>query len=203
MRHQRADRERAPRVAVDARQLAVGEKARKARMPALQQVARHAACLKRRAPRSGPGDDHLAAAAEAVKALDRLRRAAHDCDVVTGETLLLDSPLEEPSLVAPDSLLDPLCEEDSLLAEAPAASLVEPSLVEPSLEDSLDVVCASVAARSAAALRSAASRLALALRAAAFARARAAEVFAVRVLLVALRLAFAESAGSCPEASCT
>jgi hypothetical protein len=106
-RHQRARRYRPPRVGVEQRELAVGQKARELVVPLLQAKLRQIGGVGGALLRAVALHQHLARGAEAVKRSLCLHARAHDCEVVTDDGLLLlelDSELFSFEL---DSELDP------------------------------------------------------------------------------------------------
>jgi hypothetical protein len=91
--HQGAHRYPSARVAVQERELAVGAKARKARVPAEQLTADQRHRLAGRAPRARPGHEGRAARAEAIERIPGLGLAHQDWEVVTADAAAVGSPL--------------------------------------------------------------------------------------------------------------
>src|SRR5207302_2235664 len=192
------------RIAVERRELAVGEEAREAHVPRREVAPRALRGLARAVRARIAGHEHNALRAEALESLARLARARHDCFVVT--ELAAVSPLEddeplgslepdgsaledpEPDDVPVDSELeDPELLDVEPVDASPALELVPDPLVEVDSDFS-----AAAFAFSAAALRAVADCEALVF----FAPLPA-------TTACALRLADALSAGSSPDASCT
>ncbi len=130
-RHHRAHRHLPAWILVQERELAAREKAREALVPALQPAPDELDGLLRGTLATGACHEGRAGGAKAVEAIADLADAHHDCDVVTGLTGLLDSPLLDsvPADSAPS--------EDSLLC-------VSPELV--ACDDSAEVLVVAAAA---------------------------------------------------------
>jgi hypothetical protein len=190
--HQWADGDRAARIGVQQRELAVGQKARELVVPFAQPALREVGGGVRRTLWRVAFDQHLTRGAEAVKRSPGLHARAHDCEVVTADGLLLELLELEPELFSlePDPEVEPeLCSLEPALVEPPSP---EPLDADEEPVDRLDAFCEEEEPEDADCVA-----VEAALEEPALVRSDELEVAA------ALRLAAAASAGSWPETSCT